>query len=127
MAKKNIAQSVPEHRSNAELESRQAVAITVAWMLATLAGTVASVAWLVAAGIALYFKPPGRPSAIAMIPNSLWFIALVAGILSLIFMPAAYRWRLVPPPRAVAVYAVVIAVFPIIGGLAMKVVERLLP
>jgi hypothetical protein len=112
-------------RSNVESESRQAVALTVAWMLATLSGTVASIAWMIAAGITLYFKPPGQPSKIAMIPNTLLFIAGAAGVLNLVLMPAAYRWRAVPPPRAIAVYAVCVAVFPLVGMLVLKLVERL--
>ncbi len=124
--KKKKAPSRRDYRPNIETEDRRAVAITVAWMLSTIAVTLASVCWLIAWFIVWQTKPVGGISPIAMIPNALWFIALVTGVLALVLMPAAYRWRSVPPPRAVAIYSVVIATVPFVGLLVTKLVEQLL-
>ena len=124
MAKKKKPKPVTEYRPNIELEDRRAVAITVAWMLATLSCTVASLCWLIAWFVAWRLKPPGEDSPLALIPNSLWFISLVTGVLALILMPAAYRWRQVPPPRAIAIYSVAIGLVPIVGLFVTKLIER---
>jgi hypothetical protein len=96
-------------------ESRAAVAVTVAWMLLTLsclaAQIVALVMWLLARSAGI---PLGKPNALYLVAATLVFVAMLTGFLVLGLTPVAYRVRKSPPPRAVAVLAVVIGTAPLV-------------
>jgi hypothetical protein len=96
-------------------ESRAAVAVTVAWMLLTLsclaAQIVALVMWLLARSAGI---PLGKPNALYLVAATLVFVAMLTGFLVLGLTPVAYRVRKSPPPRAVAVLAVMIGTAPLV-------------
>ncbi|MCI0361711.1 MAG: hypothetical protein L0211_24770 [Planctomycetaceae bacterium] len=97
-------------------ESRGAVAVTVVWMLLALsclaAQLVALVTWLFARGAGI---PADRPNALLLVPTTLMMVALLTGILLVSITPLVYRIRRSPPPMAITVAAIVIAISPLIG------------
>ncbi len=95
------------------LESRAAEAVTVAWMLTTLATLVAEVGgvigWLLLVSAA---DPQKLARSVAVLPGLILYIGLITGIIGLVLAPVAHRIRRVPPPTSVTVVAVVIALSP---------------
>jgi hypothetical protein len=101
-------------RSNApprREESRGAEALTVLWMLATLATLFAEAA---AAGAALLSPapPPGEVSLGNLLPEVMLFTALVTGTISLTATPLVLRLRREAPPRVIVGLALLIGVSP---------------
>ena len=98
-------------------ESPGAETLTVAWMVTMMATLLGQVAAL---GIRLYVRLWGaslNEKVLANVNMMAWlmlFVAAVTGLLSLILAPLAYRSRQVPPPWTVTLFAVVIAVIPIV-------------
>lgn len=93
-------------------ESHAAVALTVAWMLtfmSTAAGLgVAFALRLLAATLAAGNQPP-----LLTISGVLLMVALLTGILCLLFTGLAFRIRRTPPPRSIAIAAVLVGLAPI--------------
>lgn len=95
-------------------ESRAAEAVTVAWMLSTLATFAAELA----AGAAWAVVGPAVDDQLASplsgLPRLLLLIAAVTGSVSLLLAPITYRVRLVSPPRAITIIAVLVGIAPLI-------------
>ncbi|MBC7853872.1 MAG: hypothetical protein IAF94_10580 [Pirellulaceae bacterium] len=94
-------------------ETRQSVAVTVAWML-TLLVTVAAEVIAVPATIISKANPQPLREGIttAHIADLFLFLALVTGLLSVGLVPLVYRVRTIPPPPAIVVAALVAAAVP---------------
>jgi hypothetical protein len=94
-------------------ESRGAEALTVLWMLAT----VATLAAEFVAGAGLLFFPANSsadeaPSPLSALPGVMLFTALTTGTLCLVLTPLVRRLRRTPPPPAVVWMAAVVGVSP---------------
>ncbi len=89
------------------------MAVTVAWMMSTLA-TAAALALAAAAYVLTrsLSNDAGRPNPMAALPGLLLFIALVTGILTVVLIPIVYRVRPTPPPSMVTIGSACIAVSP---------------
>jgi hypothetical protein len=94
-------------------ESQSAEAITVAWTLATLTAAACDVGAL--ATRLIYAAQPALV-LVGAVAGVLLFSALVAGIATLVLTPLVYRVRRVSPPRAFTIFAVIVAVCPIVGA-----------
>jgi hypothetical protein len=99
-------------------EERSSVAITVAWMLATLACLMSETVWLIGAlWIRMSAEDPSR-HPLAIIPDMMRLIAVCTGILALILMPFVLRVRRTPPPRAITAFSIIIATLPLVAMIA---------
>ena len=94
-------------------ETRQSVAVTVAWML-TLLVTVAAEVIAVPATIISKANPQplGEGVSTAHIADLFLFLALVTGLVCVGLVPLVYRVRTIPPPPAIVVAALVAAAVP---------------
>jgi hypothetical protein len=98
-----------------ERESRAAVALTVVWMLACMSTVVGmAVVGLLHLGMAVTPVAAGGLHPLARISGVMLFVAIVTGVLSLVLTPLAYRVRMVPPPRAITIAAVLIGLLPLV-------------
>lgn len=100
----------PAHRPN-HGESRAADAVTIAWSLTVMMTLVCQ---LGAMGTNWYVQYDGGAERIEVLSGLLLFSALVLGAISLLLMPVVWRSRRVPPPRAIAIFAVVVAAAPLL-------------
>ena len=98
-----------------EGESRAAVATTVAWMLLALscasAQIVAFVVWLIARAGG---PPANRPNALMLVVSTLVGVSILSGLGILIFTPVVYRVRKSSPPITITIFAVLIALLPLV-------------
>ncbi|MBC7854792.1 MAG: hypothetical protein IAF94_15275 [Pirellulaceae bacterium] len=94
-------------------ETRQSVAVTVAWML-TLLVTVAAEMIAVPAVIISQANPQplGEGVTTAHIADLFLFLALVTSLVCVGLVPLVYRVRPIPPPSAIVVAALVAAAVP---------------
>jgi hypothetical protein len=95
-------------------ESRAAEAVTVAWMLSTLATFAAELAAVAAWAVVGPAVDDQLASPLSVLPRLLLLIAAVAGSVSLLLAPITYRVRLVSPPRAITIIAVLVGIAPLI-------------
>jgi hypothetical protein len=93
-------------------ESRAAVAVTVAWML-TCMSTAAGTAVALALRVVMQFAPGGGRQPLASVAGMLLAVAALTGVLCLLFTPLTYRVRQTPPPRSIAIAAVLIGLAPL--------------
>src|SRR5687768_1150737 len=94
-------------------ESRAAVATTVAWML-TCMSTAAGTAVALGLRIVMLLAPgAGGRHPLANVAGMLLAVALLTGVLCLLFTPLTYRVRRTPPPRSIAIAAVQIGLAPL--------------
>jgi hypothetical protein len=99
-----------------EQESRAAVALTIAWMLTCMSTAVGMLVFITLMLLsAAYPVPLGRMHPFEKIAAVLLFLALVTGTLCLAFTALAFRARVIAPPRAIAIAAVVIGLSPIVA------------
>mgnify|MGYP003578991716 CR=1 FL=1 len=98
-----------------EQESRAAVALTVAWML-TCMSTAAGMLLVLALRLLMLAFPAaaGGIHPLSRIAGVLLFVALATGSVCLLLTPLVYRVRLVAPPRAITVGAVLIGFAPLV-------------
>lgn len=101
-------------------ESRAAEAITVAWMLSLLvtsgAEAIAFAGW---GWIAITGKQAEVPEQVRMIFGLLMLTSALTGVVCMLLIPAVYRLRRDPPPKAVTVFAVVASSIPILTMLLL--------
>ena len=98
-----------------ELESRGAVALTIAWMLTCLSTAVGVLVVLALRLLILAFPAAGgRVHPLAPMAGVFLFVALLTGLLCLLFTPLTLRARRRSPPRAVTIGALLIAIAPFI-------------
>jgi hypothetical protein len=114
----------PERQPD-EQETRAAVALTVAWMLACMS---TALGMLVVLGLRLLMIAfPGGGGGVHPlegIAGVMLFVALSTGLLCLLFTPLAYRVRQIAPPRAIAVSAVLIGLSPIVMIIVVAIARR---
>ena len=99
------ANSRQKHRRQT-LESRPAEAITVFWMMTTVATLIACLGAAFTKVIILMHKTP-TPAAETVL-YILLLITLPTGALGLGVTPLVYRYRGKPPPRGVTYFAVIV-------------------
>jgi hypothetical protein len=106
----NVRQPVPDQH-----ESRAAVALMVAWMLACMSTAVAMLMVLALRLLMIAFPvAAGGVHPLARIAGVLLFVALMTGALCLGFTPLTHRIRHAPPPRAITIGAILIGLSPIV-------------
>lgn len=111
--KKKKQKLSPRAVSNLEIEDRPAVAVTVAWMLASVCAATADVLWGISRLLVFWaVRDGGNPPSYALIPGAMWMIALITGTLGLVLMVVAYRVRTVEPPRSALVFSVIAGLVP---------------
>lgn len=94
-------------------ESRQSVAVTVAWMLSLLVTLAAEVIAIPATIVAKANPQPiGEGLTTAHIADLFLFLSLITGLITAALVPLVYRVRAVPPPQSVAVAALVAGAVP---------------
>jgi hypothetical protein len=94
-------------------ESRQSIAVTVAWMLSLLVTLAAEVIAVPATIIAKANPQPAGPGiSTAHVADLFLFLALVTGLIAAGLVPLVYRVRAIPPPRSVTIAALVAAAVP---------------
>ena len=121
MAKKKKSKQglSPRVVSNLEIEDRPAVAVTVAWMLASVCAAAADVLWGVSRLLVVWaIRDGGNPPPYALIPGAMWMIALITGTLGLVLMVVAYRVRTVEPPVSALVFSVIAGLVPYVALVA---------
>ena len=119
MSKKNKKRPKPSPRRAKRVplptdgETRQSVAVTVAWML-TLLVTVAAEVIAVPATIISKAnpQPPGEGIATVHLADLFLFVSLVTGLVTAGLVPLVYRVRAVPPPQSIIVTALVAGAIP---------------
>jgi hypothetical protein len=114
----SAATAKPAARIDLPEEERSSVAVTVAWMLATLACLMSETVWLI--GAVWIRMSEGDPSRhpLVIIPDMMRLIAVCTGILALILLPVVLRVRQAPPPRAITGFSIVVAALPLVAVLA---------
>ena len=115
--KKNRPQPSPRRGKPPALptdgESRQSVAVTVAWMLSLLVTLAAEVIAIPATIIAKANPQPlGEGLNTAHLGDLFLFVSLVTGLMTVGLVPLVYRVRAVPPPQAIMVVALVAGAVP---------------
>lgn len=120
MAKKKPQhQKKPRKRHDIDLENRAAVAVTVMWMLTTIATLMAQLVW---AGSFTLVNLLDKAGNLAVLPGLMLFTGVVSGIVCLILAPVAWRIREVPPPRSVTLVAIIIGTLPLITAATLAIV-----
>jgi hypothetical protein len=107
-----------------DTEERSSVAITVAWMLATMACFLAGILWLGSQLAILNLARNQIPGAVLVIPDMMRLTAVCTGLLGLTLLPFVLRVRQAPPPRAVTIFSVIVCVLPLLATLARLVVPQ---
>lgn len=93
-------------------ESRPVEVLTIAWMLTVMTTLLCEFGWLAVTW--LVRAQPEPMAQLEVLGGMLLFAALVLGLLSLAMLPFVWRMRRVPPPPGVTVFAVVVAVIPLL-------------
>jgi hypothetical protein len=96
-------------------EARNSVAVTVAWMLATLCTAIASGLTVVSYSIVRWGGEAADANApLGFFPGLMLLIAGLTGIASLGLIPVVYRVRPIAPPRSITIAAVLIGALPLV-------------
>lgn len=72
-----------------------------------------AVVGLVYLGMAAAPVAEGGAHPLARLGGVMLFVAIATGVLALVLTPLAYRVRVVPPPRAITIAAVLIGLLPL--------------
>lgn len=97
--------------SRLDRESRASVAVTVVWMLTSLACLVAQLLAVALAGLERW-RGIG-PSGWTQVAAAIWLVALSMGLLFLAITPVTYRVRTDRPPLSLTLFCVFVAVIPL--------------
>jgi len=110
MSKKKRKKEVPSPTAG---ESRQSIAVTVAWMLSLLV-TLAAETLAIPATIMAKANPQpvGKELTTAHVGDLFLFISLVTGLITAGLVPVVYRVRGGPLPQAIAITALVAGAIP---------------
>ncbi len=102
---------IRNQRSANELpnETQAADALTIGWMLAVLTTLICQIGALAMRWIAI-----GNPKLAGLnnFSGTLFFAAMVIGVVSLLLIPVLHKIRIVSPPSTIVVFAVVVAIAP---------------
>ncbi|MBM4004692.1 MAG: hypothetical protein FJ295_15645 [Planctomycetes bacterium] len=109
----------PKKADSAGQDNRVGEAITVAWMLATVATLMAEVVGLISFAVVAWIGAKELPAGALVLPWVMWVSAIVTGVLNLILGAIASRIRAVPAPTAIAIGSAVIGILPILGLLIL--------
>ena len=114
MSRKKKSQAKQTHRATrSSAEERSSVALTVAWMLTSLATAIALAVVVVGQMLVWQFPPETSGSApFAFVPSLFLLMATITGLVCLTLTPVVYRVRRDPPPRSIATAAVVVSLIP---------------
>ena len=94
-------------------ESRQSIAVTVAWMLSLLVTLAAEAIAIPATFIAKANpQPVGKELTTAHVGDLFLFIALITGLITAGLVPLVYKVRAIPPPQPIAIVALVVGAIP---------------
>ncbi len=96
----------------------------IAWMLTCVCTTVAMLVVLVLSVAAAMFPAPAATHPLNRIAAVLLFLAMVTGTLCLAFTLLVLRTRMIRPPRAITIAAVVIGAAPFIMLAVLRFVGR---
>ena len=103
-------------RSKDPAESRVAETITVAWMLSVMTALLCEIGALLA-----WIYSQGRPGSMAAIlAGLLFFGAMVIGGMALLMLPIVLKVRRSPPPLAITVAAILIAMAPVLAAILVS-------
>lgn len=105
-------------KGSAAVEDSRAEVVTVAWMLATLATLGAEVVGGVIRFVLSRLET--APASLLAFPNLMLFTAAVTGVVCLSLTPIVYRLRRVPPPTAVTVLSITVALLPLAIGVVQS-------
>jgi hypothetical protein len=108
MAKKNKRRP---KRSPDEMpaETQAADVLTIGWMLIVLTTLICQIGALAMRWLAVGNPKLQQLDAFGMM---LFFAATMMGVLALVLIPVLYKIRVMPPPRAIVAFAVVVAIAP---------------
>lgn len=95
-------------KSPAAGDLRSVEVLTIGWMLMVITTLVCELGF-----VAVRMGRPQPDSSLAILSSLLLFAALVIGLLALLITPVVLRSRRVPPPQAITVVAVVVALAPV--------------
>jgi hypothetical protein len=104
----------PAAKPTGPQENRAAEAVTVAWMLTTMATLAAEVLALILWAVVWIYNRGHIPDGALALPALMLFIAAVTGTLCLLMAPLTYRVRAVPPPSGVTIMAVTVGAVPLV-------------
>lgn len=112
-------------RSPDEFETRGAVSLTIAWMLTCLSTAVA-VLLVISLHLLVLAFPAQTESThpLAKIAGVFLFVALLTGLLCLIFTPLTLFARRRSPPRSITTGAVLIGLSPLIVYAVLAVFHK---
>lgn len=109
-ARKSSASISPELQRAAE--GRTAEAATVAWMLSLMATILAEVVGMLCRWFTVLVEANERLQLLSVV---MLFVALLAGIITLVMTPVVLRLSKVRPPSAIIQLAVVAGVLPLVA------------
>lgn len=96
-------------------EDRSSIAVTVAWMLATLSTAIASALAVASYSIVRWGGEGADENApLGFFPGLMLLIAALTGLASLGLIPIVYRVRPAPPPRSITIAAGLIGALPLV-------------
>ena len=110
MSKKRKKKKKEKRRTGGLPETRAAEALTVFWMLATMATALAQVS---AALLFLIDRFTGPIQGFSTLMDLAIYVGVVTGVVALLSLPFVLRQRRSAPPRGVLISAIVITAFPV--------------
>jgi hypothetical protein len=120
--KKPVATAARQPLPTVDSEERSSVAITVAWMLATMACFLAGLLWLGSQFAIVNLTRDQLPGAVLVIPDMMRLTAVCTGLLGLTLLPFVLRVRQTPPPQAVTIFSVLVCILPLLATLARLII-----
>jgi len=101
-----------DHRAD---KDHRAEAVTVGWMLTTVATAAAELAGLVVFLLIRFASAGGAfPEPLRLFPSLMLFTALILGLVSLVLTPLVYHFRQTPPPISVTLVSATLAILPVL-------------
>ncbi|MDG2384020.1 MAG: hypothetical protein P8N76_20275 [Pirellulaceae bacterium] len=97
--------------SPADLESRTAVAATVAWMLALMSTIAAECSGIF---VRILLMTNDASDRLRVLSTTLLLVAFLSGTITLILTPVASRLRRTAPPRSIVIIAYIMGIVPLI-------------
>ena len=98
--------------------------LAIAWMLTCVCTTMAMLMVLVLSVLAAVFPAPVGMHPLNQIAVALLFLAVVTGTLCLAFTLLVLRTRMIHPPRAITIAALIIGAAPFVTLVFLRVVGR---
>jgi hypothetical protein len=96
----------------AQEETRASLMVTVVWMLGTLCTFGAEVVGVFVNTIVVVTQ--SAPTWLQAVSETLFMVALITGLMSLVITPVCLKIRHAPPPKPITLLAVAIATMPLL-------------